>query len=115
MPPALVNPTNAPLILFSRMGCNIDIKLPQIGGSIPISYKWMKDNEFVDEDDYVSIASNSDIFIRNIQKKHAGIYVCIADNNYGRIEIPITVEILGGKHISLALCILFLSLCLIPT
>ena len=58
----------------------------------------MKDDEIVEEDDYITVTSDCDIIIRDIQRIHAGIYVCSATNIYGRIEYPITVEINGGNN-----------------
>ena len=99
MPPALVCPTTSPLLLFSRLGSDIDIKLPNFFGSNPISYVWMKDNEIVEDDDYITITSDFDILIRDTQRIHAGIYVCSATNFYGKIEYPITLVINGGNSI----------------
>ncbi|XP_013141245.1 PREDICTED: hemicentin-1-like isoform X2 [Papilio polytes] len=89
----LENFTDQQVELYSQIDlhCNVDT-LP------PATVTWQHNNTHIQTDDTDISEDGTTLYIQKIDFKHLGLYTCIMDNGYERIQINGTLQVVGLEN-----------------
>ena len=94
MKPKFITPPDDPIYLFR--GMTMTIKCNVFGGPIP-TVTWFKDGRSLKSQARFTQPDYRLLQIRNIRDSDEGVYRCMAENIYGKIDSAGNVKVLGNN------------------